>query len=103
MIKTKSSSSRVIAGAAFSDELQRRFVEEIPRLRLREELRDLLRTLRNGRRYSSFILMSPFHSADVRLRRIKSKREPNSIVAEPKVLCNYAVSTIFVIEDSVQR
>lgn len=26
----------VIAGAAFSDELQRRFVEEIPRLRLGE-------------------------------------------------------------------
>lgn len=48
---------RVIVGAAFSDELQRRFVEEIPRLRLGEGLCDLLRTLRNSRRYSSFVLM----------------------------------------------
>jgi len=43
---------RVIVGAAFSDELQRRFVEEIPRLRLDDEgLCDLLRALHNARRY----------------------------------------------------
>lgn len=42
---------RVIAGAAFSDELQRRFVEEIPRLRLGEGLYDLLQTPHNARRY----------------------------------------------------
>lgn len=64
---------RVIVGAAFSDELQRRFVEEIPRLRLGEGLCDLLRTLRNSRRYSSFVLMlSQFYFRGYARRRIKN-------------------------------
>lgn len=65
---------RVITGAVFSDELQRRFVEEIPRLRLDEGLCDLLRILRNSRRYSSFVLMSLFY---FHIRRIKNNGNDN--------------------------
>jgi len=55
----------VIAVAAFSDELQRRFVEEIPRLRLGEGLCDLLQTL-DVVDDSPFVLMLSFHFADAR-------------------------------------
>lgn len=64
-------------------------MEEIPRLRLGEELCDLLQTLRNGGRYGSFILMSPFHSADSRGAELKITATPRN----RKYCKYYAVST----------
>lgn len=74
-------------------------MEEIPRLRLGEGLCDLLQTLRNGRRYSSFVLMSLFHFAR---RRIKNNDNVMVLSAAyikriAEIICNGKIGKILIL------